>query len=68
MFDFEVGQIQLGLAAIEKADTRADRRESDGQAFADAATRAGHQHAAILQALQAAVSFSIEAITNYRGC
>ena len=48
VLDLQLGQIQLGLAASQQADTRAFRGESDGQALADTTARSGYQDRLIL--------------------
>ena len=48
MFDFEVGEVQFGLAAGEQRHARPVLRETDRQALADAAAGARDQYPFVL--------------------
>jgi len=49
LLDFQLGQIQLRLAARQQGNARAGPGETHGQPFADAAAGAGDEHAFILE-------------------
>jgi len=44
VFDLQMAQVELGFAARQQSHARTFPRESDGQAFADSAARAGDQY------------------------
>jgi hypothetical protein len=49
MFNFEVSEIEFGLASRQQPDARAFLGKSQSQPLADASTRASDQHARMSQ-------------------